>query len=386
MCYLQIYVSLKMFMRSAIAPRSACLPAETRGSAATLGIRKEASTYIARKGISCKYVKLCGIWATHMGQVDTYVDIDLLTPDTKVAFALTGPKGPCCYLVKTEVMHEITKEFLLSVVAPNIHRVFGKDVGLVLSRALLFAIFECPDRVPNVLVEKVRTEMGRQNISTAANPIRRVAFVVVQEDDQCVLHDIGSNGLVAPQQNSAGVSPSNVYNHAVAGSMDAVLTMLSTIRAQSQEQHIDLRAHMDSRLDKMSRDLATMRVQLQQASTIPAFCLGSSPGHRSNDGRVAKLVDRPKSLEVLWLEYVSGVNGSKPAREYDDRDKSNNTTKYCRRKKLWDIVAAWVRAGKTPEQAIAKIYQVYHPVTSVSAILDKLAKDKKTGGHPQLNI
>ena len=101
---------------------------------------------------------------------------------------------------------------------------------------------------------------------------------------------------------------------------------------------------------------------------------------------MAKLVDRPKTLEVVWCEYVSGVNGTKPAREYNDADRAKNSTKYCRRKVLWDIVSDWVRAEKTPEQAIGKMYQIYHPVVSVSRILDGLAKKKKLGGHPELCI
>ena len=176
----------------------------------------------------------------------------------------------------------------------------------------------------------------------------------------------------------------NTYNQAISGSVDAILTMMASARREAREQHADIKAHVDARLDGMSRELAAIRVQVQQAATIPAFRLGSSPGHRSEDGRVAKLVDRPKNLEILWREYVSGINGTKPASEYNDSDKRRNATKFCRRKKFWDIVSLWVRAHKTPEQAISKIYQVYHPVTSVSKILDKLAQDKKTGGHPQL--
>ena len=218
-------------------------------------------------------------------------------------------------------------------------------------------------------------------MTMTVNPIYRVLFVVVQEDDQCVLHDIGS------ESNGARVSmASNIYNSAVAGSMDAVLTMMASVRRQAQEQHADICLHLDARMDSIACEVAAIRQQVQHAVTIPAFQLASSPGNRSNDGQVAKLVDSPKTLKVVWQEYVSGINGTKAAHEYNNADSAKNSTKYSRRKNLWDLVSAWVRAGKTPEQAISKILKVYHPITLVTGILDKLAKDKKIGSHPQLHI
>ena len=159
-----------------------------------------------------------------MGIVDKYVGIDLPTPDAKAAFALTGRNGPCRYVVKEDVASVVNAHFFVSVIAPNISRAFGNEIGILLGKALLYAIFECPERVPSSIVDHVTMEMDRLQISRAANPIQRVAFVVVQEDDQCVLHDIGVGS------NGAAVSPvANVYNNAVAGSMDAVLTMMASI-------------------------------------------------------------------------------------------------------------------------------------------------------------
>ena len=171
-------------LRKIIASENFVPDSRVSGILGTHGIRKGASTYIAKKGISREYVKLRGRWAMRTGVVDKYVGIDLPVPDAKAAFALAGPNGPCRYAVKDEVATEVTEEFLLAVVVPNIARVFGKEIALVLSRALLFAVFECPERVPSSIVEQIRTEMDRRQISSSVNPIRRVSFVVVQEDDQ----------------------------------------------------------------------------------------------------------------------------------------------------------------------------------------------------------
>ena len=123
--------------------------------------------------------------------------------------------------MKSEVATQVTEEFIVSSVAPTIFCVFGREIGLLLGRALLFGVFDCPDCVPASVVERVRTEMQRCAISLS-NPVCRVLFVVVQEDDQCALHDITGNSTLNPTANS--------YNQAVAGSMDAVLSLIASAK------------------------------------------------------------------------------------------------------------------------------------------------------------
>ena len=108
---------------------------------------------------------------------------------------------------------------------------------------------------------------------------------------------------------------------------------------------------------------------------------------RTDDSNViAILVDRPKTLDVVWKEYVSGINGTKPASEYTQEDIRANATKHCRRNAFWQVVSGWVRAGKTPEQAINKIYSVYGHKKLITEILKLMAHDKKQGGNSQLMI
>lgn len=349
------------------------------GKLGTHGVRKGASTYISNKNVRREHVKLRGRWAMGMGVVDKYIGINLPTPDAMAAAALAGRNGPCRYIVKQEVATDVSESFLLTVVGPNITRVFGNDVGLLLSRALLFACIHCPDRVPKSIVDRVTTELCRIGIGTSTNPIKRVSFVVVQDDDHCLLEDLGDdpNGSVTQ----------GTFNRAAAGSADAILTMLASIRRQNEEHHADIKSQIDARLDAVTKDVAAIKLQVSRAATIPAFRLGSSAASHGGEGeKIAKLIDRPMSLEVLWKEYVSGVNGTKPAREYTAANIRANPTKHCRRNAFWQVVAAWVNAGKTPEQAIDKIYKVYTPLRTVTAILAAMAKDKKTGGNAQLII
>ena len=97
-------------------------------------------------------MKLCGRWAIGKGEVDKYVGIDLPLPDAKASYALAGSNGLCCYVVKDSMTNVVNKIFLTSVVGPNMTQVFGSDIGLLLSKALLFAALECPERVPLPIV------------------------------------------------------------------------------------------------------------------------------------------------------------------------------------------------------------------------------------------
>ena len=150
-----------------------------------------------------------------------------------------------------------------------------------------------------------------------------------------------------------------MYNQAASGSMDAFLTMMASARRQNQEENLQTCNLVEAPFDCIQKDLSAIRIHVQAAATIPAFCLSSSVPRTDDSNVIAKLVDRPKTLDVVWKEYVSGINGTKPASEYTQEDIRANATKHCRRNAFWQVVSGWVRAGKTPEQAINKIYSVY---------------------------
>ena len=60
---------------------------------------------------------------------------------------------------------------------------------------------------------------------------------------------------------------------------------------------------------------------------------------------------------------------------------------YCRRRVVWDTVAALVQAGFTAHTAIDKIYEVYGQDKTVTQIVNQMMRDRCTGAsHPQLRI
>ena len=101
---------------------------------------------------------------------------------------------------------------------------------------------------------------------------------------------------------------------------------------------------------------------------------------------LANLYRSPKSLFDLWQEYQFGLNGEKPAKDFNSQERGKNKSMYYRRKVFWDIIRNLGNAGFTSDVAIDKVYDVYGRGTSVTAILLMMVRDRKTGGNPNLRV
>lgn len=97
---------------------------------------------------------------------------------------------------------------------------------------------------------------------------------------------------------------------------------------------------------------------------------GDAPGS-------ATLSRNPKSLREVWEEYVHGIGGRKPAREFTSRERNNTMggikQKYYRRRIIWTTIDGMVRAGHTADAAIHAIRQAYGFQSSVTRIINRLA-------------
>jgi hypothetical protein len=103
-----------------------------------------------------------------------------------------------------------------------------------------------------------------------------------------------------------------------------------------------------------------------------------------NATRTAKLVKCPRTLHLLWAEYILGFSGHKPASEFTQAERGADRYNYYRRKVFWMKVIDMCKLGYTAERAIDRIYVAYGQKLSVTAVLNRMIKDKKTGGHHML--
>lgn len=47
---------------------------------------------------------------------------------------------------------------------------------------------------------------------------------------------------------------------------------------------------------------------------------------------------RPKDLLSLWYEFLHGLDGNKPAKDFTPRERGRRKTVYCHRKCFWDVM------------------------------------------------
>ena len=169
------------------------------GKLGTHSLRKGPSTYASRFGLLRDWISLRGRWRTSKKQVDVYIDVDVPYPDAKVASVLCGPRGPCKYATRAGV--DLTDDFFCSI-APRCVEAFGREVGIVLARSLLWAAYEKEVCTNNEVVSLMPSDLGAR-IKAACrggdvNPIEKIGLLVSQHMDQLdvvpVYHDGGGGG------------------------------------------------------------------------------------------------------------------------------------------------------------------------------------------------
>jgi FtsZ-binding cell division protein ZapB len=100
----------------------------------------------------------------------------------------------------------------------------------------------------------------------------------------------------------------------------------------------------------------------------------------------ATLSKHPKNLYKLWEEYEFGMEGRKAARKFNLRERGKNKYKYHRRKVVWDRIEEKIRQGHTYHTAIDSLYEQYGRDLSVTAIINKMRKERmeqNVGGRQQ---
>lgn len=101
--------------------------------------------------------------------------------------------------------------------------------------------------------------------------------------------------------------------------------------------------------------------------------------------RTARLSPHPRTLLALWHEYLHGLNGNKPAKDFTANERGKVKCKYSRRKTFWMTMGKLVRAGYSELAAIDRIKQSYGVNQSVTSIINSLIRDRRNP-HPNLVI
>ena len=86
----------------------------------------------------------------------------------------------------------------------------------------------------------------------------------------------------------------------------------------------------------------------------------------------AQLSNHPRTLLLLWHEYLHGLGNNKAAKDFTREERGGAKQKYSKRKLFWDLMCNLLRAGFTELAAIDKICQVYGTNRSVTYVVTKI--------------
>ena len=84
---------------------------------------------------------------------------------------LGGPHGAIVYKIKEDMKEVVMDDFIMGYVTPGITQVMGPKIGLLLSRALLWASVGLPDRVPAGIKRCILTHLVQVGGDAEINPI-----------------------------------------------------------------------------------------------------------------------------------------------------------------------------------------------------------------------
>ena len=148
----------------------------------------------------------------------------------------------------------------------------------------------------------------------------------------------------------------------------------------------------EQQISRMNRNLGHIRrgMMVGGGRQRPAVVADDRTGPDGNIVRVdntAQLSDKPKTLSILWREYMFGVGRNKPAKDFTAHERNNKKNKnvYTRRKPFWLLVGRMTNAGWTDQVACEMIQETYTIVTGkscITAILDGIRKDASHKPNP----
>ena len=141
-------------------------------------------------------------------------------------------------------------------------------------------------------------------------------------------------------------------------------------------------------MERLMKDLATMPARrisggVNRNTTDRGTVVRVGAAAQGQDIRPATLCRNPKTLSILWEEYLNGIGGRLPAQQFtrEQRGVLSVRANYCNRKGFWDCMQRLVDKGYTESAALARIGRVYEG--SITQVLRAIRKDERNGGHPE---
>jgi hypothetical protein len=365
--------------------------AEFQRGLGTHSWRKHAATDCRGKGATQNELDIRGRWRSAMKRriSDVYVDVELPYPDTKVA-ALLCIGGPCKYSVQAN--SGITNNWVLEKVVPHARLLVSDETALVLGRALLWYAFtlEGSDDIPAPLLQRIQNAYNElnNNLQEGMNPVLKVPVIVTGQDAQVFIDEIPD--IDAQQVPDGGNN--NIANNnpaPIRSQLVALQSQLMALRRAIDELRNEVRESHGQQHQQEQRHFQIMNSNIRRIAVAPARGRNVAAGGNNIanqpapvDHRHASLSSTPRCLWTLWAEYMVGSGGRKAAREFTPTERGRVKHKYTRRKVVWETILRLMQAGLTSDNAIDRIYAVYGQELTVTEIINRMLRDRRSNTIP----
>ena len=171
--------------------------------------------------------------------------------------------------------------------------------------------------------------------------------------------------------------------------MSCRLGTASQTVSEIQQHEMQKFSEIERRLRRMESFMKTLSparplsTVTTQAGTV--IRVGNVTGNDTNN-QPAILSRNPRTLSVLWDEWMNGIGGNLPARLFDAPQRGQRGVKanYSFRKPFWRCMERLINKGLTVAVALQRIDTVYAHLGSVTKQLKQIGKDEKNGGHRSL--
>lgn len=370
-----------------------------KGTFGSHSIRKYAVTYCRNTGVVKDDYEYRGRWRDSRRVTATYEHTSLPFIDAKGCFSLC--QGGACNYAPSDC---IDQNFLCTQVAPHIRAALGPNVAKLLGSAVMWAVFAIPEMVPLFLRERI---LGAYNalpnkLPEGENPIQRRQLHLIQNNNGSGKFEL-SHASPAQLRAQLQLQGRDLVSDSHYDYLMIITNQLTEVR-QGQIEVMTRMDQLDGRLVQLQRSFTSSMNRLQRqpqrmlqnaaidAANVAVARQEAAPPELGNiahlaAGKHAMLCPSPKNLYVLWTEYIEGIAGSKPAREFTPAERGKCKIKYCRRKAFWELVLTQIRLGQSADVAIDRIYSVYGTDLPVTTILNNIMKDRKNGTVPgQLQV
>ena len=381
----------------------------------THSMRKFATDMAKKMGIVKDWIDHRFRWLSKRMQ-DNYASTTIPSVDGQVAAALCKD-GPIHYHLKE--YSGINDEWVCDIVCPNITRKFGKQVGKVLGRALLWSVFDTEQTnvVPNFMVDRIKEEYKKvtteeKQLADGENPVAKVPLyvsgdsngnlilepmIVGVDEEENIENETDNERMerLSNRYNEKNLKERAVVQRSNGEQMDRISSnqaaldrRINSIEGNNERRHEVLLKRFD-RQDTLLRSVLKQPYRVLEKG-------GRKNGLPDHDGRISrlaaansaveaaseasrllpKLMDNPRCLHTLWMEYEFGLGGKKAAKLFTDKERGADRSRYSKRLIFWEKISEMVRAGWTSTAAINTVINHYGTNLSVSKVILKMQKDR----------